>query len=44
LKAEKASRTDLEMFVAVINTQKNAMGDENDKIRNELKEGRQRNR
>lgn len=39
LKAEKASRTDLEMFVAVINTQKNAIQDEADNIRSELKEG-----
>ncbi|KAL4223722.1 growth factor [Mactra antiquata] len=38
LKAEKASRTDLEMFVAVINTQKNALQDEADNIRSELKE------
>ncbi|WAR04005.1 RABE1-like protein [Mya arenaria] len=38
LKAEKASRTDLEMFVAVINTQKTAMQDENDKLREELSE------
>ncbi|XP_052246058.1 rab GTPase-binding effector protein 1-like isoform X2 [Dreissena polymorpha] len=38
LKAEKASRTDLEMFVAVINTQKATMQDENDKLRNELNE------
>lgn len=38
LKAEKASRTDLEMFVAVLNTQKNVLQDEMDKTRNELKE------
>lgn len=39
LKAEKASRTDLEMFVAVLSTQKNVLQDESDKTRVELKEG-----
>jgi Rab GTPase-binding effector protein 1 len=39
LKAEKASRTDLEMYVAVLSTQKNVLQDDNDKTRNELKEG-----
>ncbi|XP_060582022.1 rab GTPase-binding effector protein 1-like [Ruditapes philippinarum] len=38
LKAEKASRTDLEMYVAVLSTQKNVLQDDNDKTRNELKE------
>lgn len=38
LKAEKASRTDLEMFVAVINAQKNVLQDEVDKTRSELQE------
>ena len=39
LKAEKACRTDLEMYVAVINAQKNTLENDTDKIRNELKEG-----
>ncbi|XP_053376011.1 rab GTPase-binding effector protein 1-like isoform X2 [Mercenaria mercenaria] len=38
LKVEKASRVDLEMYVAVLSTQKNVLQDESDKTRNELKE------
>lgn len=38
LKAEKASRMDLEMYVAVLTTQKNVLQDETDKLRNELSE------
>uniref|UniRef100_A0ABM0LU26 Rab GTPase-binding effector protein 1-like n=1 Tax=Saccoglossus kowalevskii TaxID=10224 RepID=A0ABM0LU26_SACKO len=36
LEAEKASRTDLEMYVAVLNTQKNVLQGEADKLRSEL--------
>ena len=43
LKAEKACRTDLEMYVAVINAQKNTLENDTDKIRNELKEGENTN-
>ncbi|XP_077995357.1 rab GTPase-binding effector protein 1-like [Glandiceps talaboti] len=38
LEAEKASRTDLEMYVAVLNTQKNVLQEEADKLRSELHE------
>ncbi|XP_052832943.1 rab GTPase-binding effector protein 1 isoform X2 [Octopus bimaculoides] len=38
LKAEKSSRTDLEMFVAVLNTQKSVLQTENDTLRTELHE------
>ncbi|GAB1603833.1 GTPase-binding effector 1-like isoform X2 [Argonauta hians] len=38
LKAEKSSRTDLEMFVAVLNTQKSVLHTENDTLRTELHE------
>ncbi|KAK0068772.1 rab GTPase-binding effector protein 1 isoform X2 [Biomphalaria pfeifferi] len=37
LKAEKAARTDLEMYVAVLSTQKTVLQDEADKISAELK-------
>ncbi|XP_059165915.1 rab GTPase-binding effector protein 1-like isoform X2 [Physella acuta] len=37
LKAEKAARTDLEMYVAVLSTQKNVLQDEADKVNAELK-------
>jgi Rab GTPase-binding effector protein 1 len=39
LKTEKSSRTDLEMYVAVLNTQKNVLQDDNDRLRSELQEG-----
>ena len=39
LETEKASRTDLEMYVAVLNTQKNVLQEDTDKIRQELHEG-----
>ncbi|XP_074642216.1 rab GTPase-binding effector protein 1-like [Tubulanus polymorphus] len=38
LAAEKASRSDLEMYVAVLNTQRNVLQDESDKLRSELHE------
>ncbi|XP_070571875.1 rab GTPase-binding effector protein 1-like [Ptychodera flava] len=38
LEAEKASRTDLEMYVAVLNTQKNVLQEEADQLRSELHE------
>jgi len=36
---EKASRTDLEMYVSVLNTQKSALIDDTDKLRCQLNEG-----
>jgi len=39
LDTEKASRTDLEMYVGVLNTQKMALLDDNDKLRARLNEG-----
>ena len=39
LETEKASRTDLEMYVAVLNTQKNVLQEDADKLRQELHEG-----
>ena len=39
LRTEKSSRTDLEMYVAVLNTQKTVLQEETDKLRSELKEG-----
>ena len=39
LKTEKDARMDLEMYVAVLNTQKNAAQDETESIRAEIKEG-----
>lgn len=38
LKAEKSSRSDLEMYVEVLSTQKNVLQTENDKIQKELVE------
>ncbi|ELT92381.1 hypothetical protein CAPTEDRAFT_102490 [Capitella teleta] len=38
LKTEKSSRTDLEMYVAVLNTQKTVLQDDTDKLRMELQE------
>ena len=40
LETEKASRTDLEMYVAVLNTQKNVLQEDADKLRQELQEGK----
>ena len=40
LRTEKSSRTDLEMYVAVLNTQKTVLQDDTDKLRAELQEGR----
>ena len=39
LETEKASRTDLEMYVAVLNTQKNVLTEDADKLRLQLQEG-----
>ena len=39
LRTEKSSRTDLEMYVAVLNTQKTVLQEETDKLRDELQEG-----
>ena len=39
LDTEKASRTDLEMYVGVLNTQKTALVDEADALRGQLSEG-----
>jgi hypothetical protein len=39
LQAEKSSRSDLEMYVAVLNTQRNVLQDETEKFRKELHEG-----
>ncbi|XP_064619716.1 rab GTPase-binding effector protein 1-like isoform X2 [Lineus longissimus] len=38
LQAEKSSRSDLEMYVAVLNTQRNVLQDETEKFRKELHE------
>ncbi|KAG1693767.1 Rab GTPase-binding effector protein 1 [Nymphon striatum] len=38
LEAEKSSRSDLEMYVGVLNAQKNVLQSENEKIQHELKE------
>ncbi|KAK7487813.1 hypothetical protein BaRGS_00020954 [Batillaria attramentaria] len=38
VKAEKAARTDLEMYVAVLTTQKNVLQEDTDKVRKELHE------
>ncbi|XP_013389532.1 rab GTPase-binding effector protein 1-like isoform X2 [Lingula anatina] len=38
LEVEKSSRTDLEMYTAVLNTQKSVLQDDNDKLRKELHE------
>ncbi len=39
LETEKASRTDLEMYVAVLNTQKNVLTEDADRLRLQLQEG-----
>ncbi len=39
LETEKSSRTDLEMYVAVLNTQKHSLQEESDKLRAQLTEG-----
>ena len=39
LQREKSSRTDLEMYVAVLNTQKNVLTDDVDKLRLQLNDG-----
>ena len=39
LQREKSSRTDLEMYVAVLNTQKNVLTDDLDKLRMQLGDG-----
>lgn len=39
LQAEKASRSDLEMYVAVLNTQKTVIQEDMDRLRKELGEG-----
>ena len=39
LETEKASRTDLEMYVAVLNTQKTVLQEDSEKLRAELHEG-----
>lgn len=39
VKAEKAARMDLEMYVAVLTTQKNVLQEDTDKVRKELHEG-----
>lgn len=38
LQTEKASRTDLEMYVAVLNTQKGVLQEDVDKLRSQLHE------
>ena len=40
LEAEKSSRSDLELYVAVLGKQKTVMQDEGDKLHKELKDGR----
>ena len=39
LEAEKSCRTDLEMYVAVLNTQKTVLQEDAEKMRKELHEG-----
>jgi len=39
LQREKSSRTDLEMYVAVLNTQKNVLTDDVEKLRLQLSDG-----
>ena len=38
LETEKASRTDLEMYVAVLNTQKTVLQEDADKLRDQMQE------
>jgi len=40
LSCEKSSRTDLEMYVAVLNTQKTVLSDDVDKLRMQLSDGK----
>lgn len=40
LDAERSARTDLEMYVAVLNTQKGVLQEDADKLRRELHNGR----
>lgn len=40
LETEKAARTDLELYVAVLGKQKHVMQDEGDQMRDELKDGK----
>lgn len=40
LEAEKSCRTDLEMYVAVLNTQKSVLQEDAEKLRKELHEGK----
>ncbi len=40
LETEKASRTDLEMYVAVLNTQKTVLTEDADKLRQQMEESR----
>jgi len=39
LQREKSSRTDLEMYVAVLNTQKNVLNEDVDKLRMHFNDG-----
>lgn len=39
LEAEKSCRTDLEMYVAVLNTQKSVLQEDAEKLRKELHDG-----
>jgi len=39
LQREKSSRTDLEMYAAVLTTQKNVLSDDVDKLRMQLNDG-----
>lgn len=39
LEAEKSCRTDLEMYVAVLNTQKSVLQEDAEKLRRELHDG-----
>lgn len=41
LEAEKASRADLELYTAILNTQKTALTDDVDRLRSQLAEVRQ---
>lgn len=41
LEAEKASRADLELYTAILNTQKTALNDDVDRLRTQLTELRQ---
>ncbi|KAJ8312201.1 hypothetical protein KUTeg_009574 [Tegillarca granosa] len=40
LRIEKASRKDLEMYVAVLSTQKNILEEDRDKLRTDLEDGK----